>query len=297
MLFQGGLEKQLGFGSGKRKLYISPSVGEVYFKVKLPDGTYYLGREGDILDYAVLAYGGVEHNVATTLESLARALPQSEKVFLDIGAHVGMHTLHMSRLVTKVIAIEPSPGVLPRLYEHLRVNHIDNVEVKEVGFGNQKGKLAFFRSPNWLSSVGTFSRDVFDDVPAFHNAQNDSGARLMLPIERGDDVLKGLPISLIKIDIEGFERFALEGLRDTLECYKPPVVLELNINNDGGFISKEELVSTFPSGYTFFVIDSGKGVPVVPFNFSFTKGHQQMLAAIPPGFTDDWQKSLNSPNG
>jgi len=55
-------------------------------------------------------------------------------------------------------------------------------------------------------------------------------------------------IDLIKIDVEGFEGYVLLGLRDTLEKYRPFVVMEysrVTRNN----LTIQELREILPSGY------------------------------------------------
>ena len=58
-------------------------------------------------------------------------------------------------------------------------------------------------------------------------------------------------IDLIKIDIEGYEKPALSGLKRTIERDRPTVLIELNVTNDEGIKTKEDLTSLFPSDYTY----------------------------------------------
>ena len=48
---------------------------------------------------------------------------------------------------------------------------------------------------------------------------------VMIPVESVDHVLNGAPCTLLKLDVEGAERMALEGARHTIEKYQPRISL------------------------------------------------------------------------
>jgi hypothetical protein len=57
------------------------------------------------------------------------------------------------------------------------------------------------------------------------------------------------------MDIEGFEKPALEGLRRVLEASRPIIVFEMSLSNDNpvAFKNRQELDAAFPKNYQFLI--------------------------------------------
>lgn len=236
----------------------------------------FFGDSESWIDQKVLQYNTWAPRELDFLYYLADKLEKPIS-FLDIGANIGVHSMCMSPRVASVIAVEPFPPVLSVFKKHIAENHLSNIEILEVGFSNKEGSLPFIPPPAVNMGRGTFSTDFA--------GKNDTTERVLLPLVRGDILLAGRKIQLIKIDIEGYERFALEGIHDTLYSSRPVVSMELNINNDGGFASYDQLVATFPEKYDFLEIGDkeGKTKPfeLLPLQFEAERKVQATVVAIP----------------
>jgi len=125
-------------------------------------------------------------------------------VVLDVGANVGLTTLVASRAVGdsgKVYAFEPHPAVFAYLEDNLALNGAGNVVAENVALGDRDGTVC-------ISDMRS------DD----HNFIERSGAGLEVPERRLDRLDTGESrVALLKIDVEGYERFVLEGAAQTLE--------------------------------------------------------------------------------
>jgi hypothetical protein len=93
----------------------------------------------------------------------------------------------------------------------------------------------------------------------------DNGYFGELEIQLGDEALREAgvqSVALIKIDIEGYEKLALQGLRKTLQSFRPFVVFELTTNPQSpvSVKNKIELTSLFPDSYDFAVISEDQGL-------------------------------------
>jgi hypothetical protein len=112
-----------------------------------------------------------------------------------------------------------------------------------------------------------------------------------LPIAKGDIVLakSGLKrADLIKVDIEGFEKYALQGLHETLERYRPVVMMELNSGGgEAGVRSRKELEDLFPQDYNVLMFhhdaDPYTGeYDLIPFDFTFGPSQKPINIVVYP---------------
>jgi FkbM family methyltransferase len=126
--------------------------------------------------------------------------------FVDVGANIGTLTLAASRLVGpsgRVFAIEAHPRTVRYLRGNVRLNSASNVTVLHAAVGDHVGTVKF-------------SNRRSDD----QNSIASSG--IEVPLATLDSMIIGLlppasRIRLLKIDVEGFELFALRGADRVLE--------------------------------------------------------------------------------
>ena len=209
-------------------------------------GVTYLGRSGNILDDLTLAYGAQEKPILYFLRDISKALNKPDLVFYDIGANIGQHTLFMSQIAKEVHSFEPYPPVLERLKANISYNRLANVQIHEVGLGNQNTSLPFYEPANDNSGSGGFVKKPDNLDSNFGN----------LMLYRGDDWIKQKHIpapDLIKCDIEGYEKPALLGLKNTLNKSRPIIVMEITTGTEKAFKSLNDLLSTLPENYQIHV--------------------------------------------
>lgn len=131
-------------------------------------------------------------------------------VVLDIGAHIGYYTLMAAKRVGKqgkVYAFEPSRENCNLLTKNLKINGFKNVILvnKAIADTSKKSKLFMSRV-----STGMHSLIDLDD--------NSENATVIDTISLNDFFGKNPPnISVIKMDIEGGEYMAFEGMTKILK--------------------------------------------------------------------------------
>ena len=116
------------------------------------------------------------------------------------------------------------------------------------GLGNVNQVLPYFPGDASNDGKGTF-------IPE-QDTQKSIGD---LAIKNGDEFVNSAAIfnvDCIKIDVEGFERYAIEGLKETICRDCPRLVFEFGRRTKNTFASFHELKSTFPDGYHFFHIQA-----------------------------------------
>jgi FkbM family methyltransferase len=134
----------------------------------------------------------------------------SGSTIVDIGAHVGLHTLMFSRRAGptgRIIAVEPSPANARLLREHLSWNNCRNVKIVEAAVGDRKCDVNFtFRSD--ATDSGAFANSLAYDI---------GGTTATVRMTTIDTICVDCQPDLVKIDVEGAEMLALWGARDVLK--------------------------------------------------------------------------------
>lgn len=125
---------------------------------------------------------------------------------LDIGAHVGLWSYWMARDFDKLFAFEPKKEHVECWQANMKDR--DNVWLYEVALGNERRLVG-------LQTGAASSGDTSVNLKA------SSGAAMVTL-----DSYHLRDVDFIKIDCEGFEKFVLEGARDTLARCQPVVIVE-----------------------------------------------------------------------
>ena len=243
-------------------------------------GFRYRGNTGNLIDAHVFYYGAFEKSELYFIRDTVTALGP-DTVLIDVGANVGQHAVFASKYAKEVHAIEPYPPVLPRLRSVVEENRINNIVVHPVGLGATEAERPFFAPP--ADNLGNASF-----VPGFVTGVKD--AELTLRIVAGDPYFSQVAITrvdFIKMDIEGYEKPALTGLRATLRRDRPIVLMELSINPSFPdlFKSVDELKAAYPENYEFFLFEGRDPLSgayrLAPFQPSFDRHDQFNIVARP----------------
>ncbi len=172
---------------------------------------------GDAVCREILTYGQFDKVLLRTLAPLLQ--PLQHGVVLDVGANIGNHTLFFAGVFKQVVAFEPNPAVFTILQANVQLNQTSNVTLVPKGLGNKAATLPFYR--NIANNLG---------AGGFVNTKAEA-ALGTLEVQPGDAALSGLKIAgsaitAIKLDVEGFELEALQGLDATL-AHHPLIMMEL----------------------------------------------------------------------
>lgn len=216
-------------------------------------GYTYKGKTGDLIDDFILVYGAWEKDILFFMRDYVQATKSADSVFLDVGSNTGQHSLFMSRIVKQVHAFDPYPPVNNRFKDMIALNGFQNIVLHEVGLGDKEALLPFFMPLATNEGGGTFRKTIQEKEKLEEYSK--------LKIVVGDAYLKSqnLPkISLIKMDIEGYEEMGLRGLRATLAKDRPLIVVEISTPPTGTFASLEQLQAAFPDNYGLLFFRKGR---------------------------------------
>lgn len=158
------------------------------------------------------------HEPITT--KLIQGFVNEGDVVLDIGANIGYYSLLLSRLVGDdglVIAVEPDPMNMDLLKLNLRINRIANVQTVHAAISDCEATALLFLSnrANWHSLKPT---------------SHATGRTIEVRTTTIDALVSKMAVhvALIRMDIEGHEWQALRGAAQTLQRYKPHLVIEVH---------------------------------------------------------------------
>ena len=149
---------------------------------------------------------------------ILKDLVKAGDTVVDVGANRGMYTFVASYYVGPnggVISFEPNPNCIRIMESEAIANQITNVTIQNCGLGDENAMLTL-SIPEISNAEATFGKSVYADA-----------RKLEVPVKIGDDELRNVSPSLIKIDVEGFEYQVITGLRATIKRAKPIIVTEI----------------------------------------------------------------------
>jgi FkbM family methyltransferase len=174
--------------------------------------------------------------------------------FLDVGSNVGLFSLYASKKVGQngqVICFEPTPITYSRLMENIHLNHFANIEARNIGLSNEEGELKFYYSDAGFDAWNSFAPDS-----RLKNHIVIQSSTLDLQLENVDKNR----IKLVKIDVEGWEKFVIQGGKHFFKNYAPIVMVEFTEENtaNAGYSIHEIFTEMEDNGYQWYELINGK---------------------------------------
>ena len=194
------------------KYQISVRLFDAKFLVDWVDDAKFIVSKGETGLSGNLYCGLMEYE---DMAFLLHYLKQDD-TFYDVGANVGAYTILASGVINaKSVSFEPLPSTFDRFIDQIKINRIDHlVESKNVGVGDKSDTLELTNNLNCMNKINTDpnNRDVTNvDVIAL------------------DECYVPTSSSFVKIDVEGYEKFVLEGGTNFFSNkYVTALIIELN---------------------------------------------------------------------
>ena len=162
-------------------------------------------------------------------------IKKNQSIFIDVGCNYGAYSIPISKIDSNlnVFCFDPSKKSLKRLVDNINLNNSKNIKYFELGIGETK-KSVFFD----------------DDLINYKNSGsyqiNNRNIGYKINIDSIDNLIERNEIQpkkniFIKMDIEGYEFFALKGLVNTINKYNVMIFFEFSkkILENHKFLKKE----------------------------------------------------------
>ena len=129
-------------------------------------------------------------------------LEDGKGAVLDVGANIGIMTVHLSRKVpnSTIHAFEPIPenlSVLRKVTDKFRVSRL---KIYETAVGDHEGEVKMILPRNGKTRMQGLSHVKHESITEWNE-----GDEYAVPLNTLDNLLNGEPIQGIKIDVENFE--------------------------------------------------------------------------------------------
>ena len=197
-----------------------------------------LDRE-NIVDREVFLNGTWEQHLLDRLFGLVdkeRARHDGGLVFLDIGSHWGLYALiaRKSGLFERIVAFEPDPTNHAQLQANLFLNGAEaDIEVMKFAASDRETSFKLFMRSNANRGATRIAR----------NGEIGQVTCLADRVDRHLDFEGKLMV--VKMDVEGHELEALEGMVGLLEKNRCVLQVEVWDNPDGELQRREKILDAF----------------------------------------------------
>lgn len=184
---------------------------------------------------------GADHEEIAIISRLFDIIPVSGlKVFVDIGANIGTHTVGLSEHLGDsgvIYSFEPQRILFQMICGSLAINSYTNVHCHNVALGSRT---------EWI--------DVphFDYFKPMNFGSIEFGSEQQEPLHQRQGMGRGSPekvmqttldsysinrVHVLKIDVEGMETEVLKGAEETIRNCKPIILIEY-LKSDKGAVAK-----------------------------------------------------------
>jgi hypothetical protein len=146
-------------------------------------------------------------------------------VFVDIGSNYGFHSLAISKKCKEIYSFEPQVVMCELQKLSIQQSNINNIKVYNCALGD-KNELSYITQIDYshpsinMGDVGIEKKDI-------NNCKK-------IKIKKLDSFDLNF-VDFIKIDVQGYEKFVIEGSIKTIEKHKPTLIIEFENHQFGKF--------------------------------------------------------------
>jgi len=138
---------------------------------------------------------------------------KSDSVFVDIGSNYGWHSIKCSPFCETVYSFEPQKYIYDVQKISINENNITNIQLYNCGIGdkNETKQMSPIDYENPSINMGDLSVGIGGESIEIKTL----------------DSLQISKVDFIKIDVQGYEKYVLEGAINTITNSKPTIIIEM----------------------------------------------------------------------
>jgi FkbM family methyltransferase len=155
-----------------------------------------------------------------------RGLKLSGMVIYDVGGYQGLMTIFFAKAASRVITYEANPTNVVRILENAELNGEKNVFVRSAAVGSEDGVLTLHFDP-LMSGAASGNPEIAGQITSTGRGIREWSVA-MTTIDADISRFHLPPPDFVKIDIEGMELQALEGMAQTIAQSHPDFYVELH---------------------------------------------------------------------
>jgi len=208
----------------KRYYYLLFSIFKFFVKKKIivsfKNYKFYTSTEKKDLSRWILK--NLKQWDAKNIQIIKRFIKKYNASFIDCGSNFGAYTIPIAKKFKnkKIYAFDASKNAIYQLKNNIYLNNIKNIKYFNFGIGKKNEKKVFNQNLGDFSNSGSYR---------FSNKK--SGKKIN--IFSLDNLLKKKIINLntyviIKIDIEGYDFLALQGMKNLIKNHNVIIFFELS---------------------------------------------------------------------
>lgn len=166
---------------------------------------------------------------------------EGEDVVIDAGANIGIFSLFASKIIGEkgeIFAFEPVKKTKEICEKNMKNNNIKNCRVFQCALGDCNRRVEIFVDDNNLTSASMVKKEEAKRKEDVEQVKLDD-------FIAQNNIKK---VDFIKADIEGAERYFLEGAKETIRKFKPKIAIcTYHLENDPEIIENflKELVREY----------------------------------------------------
>jgi FkbM family methyltransferase len=166
--------------------------------------------------------------------------------FVDVGSNYGYHSIFASKHCEKVHSFEPSKFMNEIQKLSILSNDITNIDLYPYALGDTDKKVH-------LTTVDVIGGNMNVGEMSVVLSEHDSND---VHMKKLDDVIQSR-IDIMKIDVQGFEKFVISGASKLIQKYQPHIIVEMENYQLGKFgYNSEKLINQIREyDYDIFLLD------------------------------------------
>lgn len=140
-----------------------------------------------------------------------------QTIFLDCGANIGTHSIYSALKVDCIVySFEMNYEIYQVLLDNIRINNCKNIIPFHCAL-----------TDSYEDTRSVILKNNKDGINNFGGTHCNTDDGFKVRPQTLDDLPVGLKVSMIKIDVEGYESKLIAGAKKLIETHKPVILIEI----------------------------------------------------------------------